>query len=158
MSLTEKWERFKAEQKDPTLVVTEDAPVIRESQTTEKMSDNFTKMSDNFRPPIQQEIDKLKQAVESTTSQMTVEKIAYIGETFVEKPVIAPLWAGTSLDVLKLVFDRVEQHTRVINQMTEQMERDGIQYSVRRHLMQARHAEAYAIFKLLGQDNADKNT
>jgi LmbE family N-acetylglucosaminyl deacetylase len=109
MSLTEKWERFKAEQKDPTLVVTEDAPVIRESQTT-------------------------------------------------EKPTFAPLWAGTSLDVLKLVFDRVEQHTKVINQMTEQMERDGIQYSVRRHLMQARHAEAYAIFKLLGQDNADQNT
>ena len=100
MSLTEKWERFKAEQKDPS----------------------------------------------------------YVPEPAIEKPVIAPLWAGTSLDVLKLVFDRVEQHTRVINQMTEQMERDGIQYSVRRHLMQARHAEAYAIFKLLGQDNADQNT
>ena len=151
MSLIEKWEQFKAQQKDPTLVVTEDVPVIREFQTTEKMAANF-------RPPIQQEIDKLKQAVESTTSQMTAEKIAYTAKAFVENPVIAPLWAGTSLDVLKLVFDRVEQHTRVINQMTEQMERDGIQYSVRRHLMQARHAEAYAIFKLLGQDNADQNT
>ena len=100
MSLIEKWEQFKAQQKDPN----------------------------------------------------------YVPEPAIEKPTFAPLWAGTSLDVLKLVFDRVEQHTRVINKMTEQMQRDGIEYSVRRHLMQARHAEAYAIFKLLGQDNADQNT
>jgi hypothetical protein len=77
MSLTEKWERFKAEQKDPTLVVTEDAPVIRESQTTEKMSDNFEKMSDNFRPTIRQRIYELNQAVENMAAKMLSDNIAY---------------------------------------------------------------------------------
>ena len=70
MSLTEKWERFKAEQKDPTLVVTEDAPVIRESQTTEKMAANF-------RPPITQRIDQLNQAVEKMAAKMLADNIAY---------------------------------------------------------------------------------
>lgn len=77
MSLTEKWERFKAEQKDPTLVVTDDMPVIRESQTTAKMSDNLAKMSDNFRPTILQRIEQLSQAVESMSEKMLSDNIAY---------------------------------------------------------------------------------
>ena len=100
MSLTEKWERFKAEQKDPTLVVTDDAPVIRESQTTE------TKPS-HIRPLIEKRINQLFQSVESMSSQMMAE---------------------------------------------------GIAYSVRHHLMQARLAEAKAILKLLEQHNADQNS
>lgn len=70
MSLIEKWERFKAEQKDPTLVVTEDAPVIRESQTTEKMAANF-------RPTIIQRIYELNQAVENMAAKMLADNIAY---------------------------------------------------------------------------------
>ena len=70
MSLTEKWERFKAEQKDPTLVVTDDAPVIRKSQTTE------TKPG-HIRPLIEQRINQLFQAVESMASQMMIDNIAY---------------------------------------------------------------------------------
>jgi hypothetical protein len=70
MTLTEKWERFKAEQKDPTLVVTEDAPVIQESQTSEKMSDNF-------RPTIIQRIYELNQAVEKMAAKMLSDNIAY---------------------------------------------------------------------------------
>lgn len=70
MSLIEKWEQFKAQQKDPTRVVTEDAPVIRKSQTTEKMSDNFS-------PTIRQRIYELNQAVENMASQMMIDNIAY---------------------------------------------------------------------------------
>jgi hypothetical protein len=70
MSLTEKWERFKAEQKDPTLVVTDDAPVIRESQTTE------TKPS-HIRPAIEKRVNQLFQAVESMASQMMADNISY---------------------------------------------------------------------------------
>ena len=160
MSLTEKWERFKAEQKDPGLV-DKDTKVVDYACVDKSAPMHTVQIAVNDIQPgllIVKRIDQLNQVVESTTSQMTVDKIVYEAKTLVEKPTFAPLWAGTSLDVLKLVFDRVEQHTRVINQMTEQMERDGIEYSVRRHLMQARHAEAYAIFKLLGQDNADQNT
>ena len=58
---------------------------------------------------------------------------------------------GSSSDIKELVFSRITEHTLVIAQMTEAMERDGIEYSVRRHLIQARLAEAKAILKLMEQ-------
>jgi hypothetical protein len=96
MTLTEKWERFKAEQKEPGYV-----------------------------PEPMHKIPDI----------LAVQKI------------------GSSNDIKDLVFSRITEHTLVIAQMTEAMERDGIEYSVRRHLMQARLAEAKAIFKLLEQQH-----
>jgi hypothetical protein len=76
MSLTEKWERFKAEQKEPERVpdlglkVPDPGPVIQKSQTTQKMSDNFS-------PTIIQRIYELNQEVEKMAAKMLSDNIAY---------------------------------------------------------------------------------
>jgi hypothetical protein len=101
MTLTEKWEQFKAEQKAPNL-----------------LGPNLDRVPDIS----------------------AVQKI------------------GSSSDIKDLVFSRITEHTLVIAKMSEAMERDGIEYSVRRHLIQARLAEAKAILKLMEQGNADQNS
>ena len=70
MSLIEKWERFKAEQKDPTLVVTEDAPAPKH---TAQIAVN------DIQPGllIVKRIDQLNHAVEAMAAQMIADKTAY---------------------------------------------------------------------------------
>jgi hypothetical protein len=108
MTLTEKWEQFKAEQKAPNLL----GP----------------------------NLDRVPEPVHKIPDIPAVQKI------------------GSSSNIRDLVFARITDHTLIIAQMTEAMERDGIEYSVRRHLIQARLAEAKAILKLMEQDNADQNS
>ena len=101
MTLTEKWEQFKAQQKEP----------------------------------------------------------GYVPEPLHKIPdIIAVQKIDSSSDIKDLVFARITEHTLVVEKMTVQMEAEGIAYSVRRHLMQARLAEARHILKLMEQDNADQNT
>ena len=70
MSLTEKWERFKAEQKDPTLVVTDDMPAPKHTAQL-AVNDNQPKLL------IVKRIYQLNQAVESIEAQMIADKTAY---------------------------------------------------------------------------------
>jgi hypothetical protein len=70
MSLTEKWERFKAEQKDPTLVVTNDMPAPMHTVQI-AVKDNQPGLL------IVKRIYELNQAVEAIAAQMIADKTAY---------------------------------------------------------------------------------
>jgi hypothetical protein len=79
MSLTEKWERFKAEQKDPGLV-DKDTKVVDYACVDKSAPMHTVQIAVNDIQPgplIVKRIDQLNYAVEAMAAQMIADKTAY---------------------------------------------------------------------------------